>query len=148
MGWTSIWLLIALACFILFSVAIIIKRSRKGYWRLGLKEVYEGAVYIGCLLWAVYALIFSIATLPWLAGVVDNLIEASDLPDAQWVFGLVLVFYFITAWCIAIWVVVKGATFKAQYTGAEQELKDMEREKQRKWMRDHKLGWLISKKER
>jgi hypothetical protein len=43
---------------------------------------------------------------------------------------------------------VKGATFKAKYTGAEQELKDMEREKRRKWMREHKLGWLITKKEK
>lgn len=123
---------------VLLSIWVIVMRWRRGFWKLGFKEVSQSMVFIGGFTWAMYFLVTSILLLLPLNNWLIAYMEGKEwLESTLWVLNSIPFFYVITILFIACWVLGRTFSYKPKYSEGEKVLLKEERLKWKK-----KLGWF------
>lgn len=139
MDWGSLQGLLSIAgiAWVVFSLYLIIRRVTQGFWKLGLKESWMGTVVLMGILWACFALIFFVISVP----PVMDWIEASSLsrssPDTLWVINILPFFYTLSGLTLILYILTKAILYKPKYSEEEQVLL---KDEKLKWKK--KLGWF------
>lgn len=139
MDWGSLQGLLSIAgiAWVVISIYFIIRRITQGFWKLGLKESWMGTVMLMGMLWACFALIFFVISVP----PVMDWIEASSLsrssPDTLWVINILPFFYTLSGLTLILYILTKAILYKPKYSEEEQVLL---KDEKLKWKK--KLGWF------
>ena len=114
-------------------------RWRRGYLKLGLKEVLQGTIGLFSIVWVCLFIIFSLfLSVPLLKFLADYLLAHPELPrDTIFIFGMLPAFYIVTVVVAGIWVIYKVWGYRVGYTLKE---KSFLRSEDLKWKK--RYGWF------
>ena len=115
----------------------IVKRGRKGLWRLGFKETGNSLIWIFGLIYVMFLIIFITSTAAPIADYFEAQTLRYETEAIRWSLIFLPTVYIFTGLMFSIWILVKAWSNPIRYNSKEEEILKDEKMKLRE-----KLGWF------
>ena len=119
------------------SMIQIVKRGRKGLWRLGFKETGNSLIWIFGLIYVMFLIIFVTSTAAPIAGYFETQALRYETEATRWALMFLPYIYIFTGLMFSIWILVKAWSNPVKYNSKEKEILRKEKMKLKK-----RLGWF------
>lgn len=139
MDWGSVQGLLSIAgiAWVVLSVVLIARRATQGFWKLGIKEFWMGTVMLLGVLWACFALILFVISVPPVMGWIEASPMSTSSPDTLWVVDSLPLFYIFSGMAFILYILAKAIIYKPKYSEKERVFL---KEGNLRWKK--KLGWF------
>jgi len=115
----------------------IVKRGRKGLWRLGFKETGNSLIWIFGLIYVMFLIVFIVSTTVPITGYFETQALRYETEAARWALMFLPYIYIFTGLMFSIWILVKAWSNPIRYNSKEKEILRKEKMKLKK-----RLGWF------
>ena len=115
----------------------IVKRGRKGLWRLGFKETGNFLIWIFGLIYVMFLIIFITSTAAPIADYFETQALRYEAEAIRWSLIFLPYIYIFTGLMFSIWILVKAWSNPVKYNSKEKEILRKEKMKLKK-----RLGWF------
>ena len=124
---------------LLFVLGIIqiVKRGRKGLWRLGFKETGNSLIWIFGLIYVMFLIVFIVSTTVPITGYFETQALRYETEATRWALMFLPYIYIFTGLMFSIWILVKAWSNPVKYNSKEKEILRKEKMKLKK-----RLGWF------
>jgi len=119
------------------SMIQIVKRGRKGLWRLGFKETGNSLIWIFGLIYVMFLIVFIVSTTVPITGYFETQALRYETEAARWALMFLPYIYIFTGLMFSIWILVKAWSNPVKYNSKEKEILRKEKMKLKK-----RLGWF------
>ena len=115
----------------------IVKRGRKGLWRLGFKETGNSLIWIFGLIYVMFLIVFIVSTTVPITGYFETQALRYETEATRWALMFLPYIYIFTGLMFSIWILVKAWSNPVKYNSKEKEILRKEKMKLKK-----RLGWF------
>jgi len=115
----------------------IVKRGRKGLWRLGFKETGNSLIWIFGLIYVMFLIVFIVSTTVPITGYFETQALRYETEATRWALMFLPYIYIFTGLMFSIWILVKAWSNPIRYNSKEKEILRKEKMKLKK-----RLGWF------
>ena len=119
------------------SMIQIVKRGRKGLWRLGFKETGNSLIWIFGLIYVMFLIVFIVSTTVPITGYFETQALRYETEATRWALMFLPYIYIFTGLMFSIWILVKAWSNPVKYNSKEKEILRKEKMKLKK-----RLGWF------